>query len=180
MYELTGTRTANSITAGSPHVNGLSADTDIRMIGLGQGHQIEFTIPENFPILTQNSLPAYVVTLRENFWTGGDNDCPPLDLVITAIRANGGAILEKTIALPNFIGRNPDDPDVIIYNSDDYRTSVMYQIMKGILSDTDVTIHSDETIPDDFGPATQGDTSDLFLRFVSDSNISFIVQIMKI
>ena len=49
--------------------------------------------------------------------------------------------------------------------------------MRGILSDTDVTIHSDETIPDDFGPATQGDTSDLFLRFVSDSNISFIVQI---
>ena len=74
LYELTGTRTANSITAGTPHVNGLSADTDIRMIGLGQGHQIEFTIPENFPILTQNSLPAYVVTLRENFWTGGDND----------------------------------------------------------------------------------------------------------
>ena len=44
-------------------------------------------------------------------------------------------------------------------------------------ADTDVTIHSDETIPDDFGPATQGDTSDLFLRFVPDSNISFIVQI---
>ena len=87
MYELTGTRIANSITAGTPHVNGLSADTEIRMIGLGQGHQIEFTIPENFPILEQNSLPAYEVTLRENFCTGGDNDCPPLDLVITAIRA---------------------------------------------------------------------------------------------
>ena len=112
------------------------------MIGLGQGHQIEFTIPENFPILTQNSLPAYEVTLRENFWTGGDNDCPPLDLVITAIRANGGSILEKTIALPNFIGRDPANPGVIIYNSDDYRTRVMYQIMRGILSDTDVTIHS--------------------------------------
>ena len=46
LYELTGTRTANSITAGAPHVNVLSADTDIRMIGLGQGHQIEFTRPE--------------------------------------------------------------------------------------------------------------------------------------
>ena len=79
------------------------------MIGLGQGHQIEFTIPENFPILTQNSLPAYVVTLRENFWTGGDNDCPPLDLVITAIRANGGAILEKTIPCLLYTSPSPRD-----------------------------------------------------------------------
>ena len=46
LYELTGTRTANSITAGSPHVNGLSADTDIRMIGLGQAHEVQITIPE--------------------------------------------------------------------------------------------------------------------------------------
>ena len=190
LYELTGTRTANSITAGSPHVNGLSADTDIRMIGLGQAHEVQITIPENFPILEQNSLLAYEITLRGNFWAGGENDCPPLDLVVTAIRANGGEIIQDTIPLPNFIGRDPANPDITVYNSEDYRTRVLYQVIRGILDYEDpnspnpdepvklVVIPDDEVVPDDFGSIAKSttDAEVLFLRFVDDSNISFIIQ----
>ena len=86
----------------------------------GQEHQFSISVPNDLPPHVSTGNPVYEIVLLENFWTGG-GDCPPLRFVARATSVVTDVYLNINIDLPEFIGINPDDPQIM------YITLMQYQ-----------------------------------------------------
>ena len=129
-FVMTGDGNDNELVAGETHrvTMGMQQSFDTTATGTLHEEEIGVTIDTAVTIdtLISNS-PAYLVRLREDFYTGsGGTDIPTLRIVLRMQDDTGSDSLRFVVDLPAGLGQN------VSYGSDAYRTSVLEPIMDAL------------------------------------------------